>query len=226
VTKQLKTINLFKALVWKFIHKVSSYTGLSKSIKGKNNKIYVKNVYFKNSRIIVRGNNNVISLDEKTKLVNQLIIIYGDNNNIEIGSNCFLKGKKIHIEGDGCLVRVGNKTTIEYAEIAGTEEKSKIVIGKDCMLADDIDVRNGDSHSLVDKKTGKRINFAKDILIGDHVWIASHATILKGVIIGNESVVASGAVVTSSIPNNSIYAGIPAKMIKNGITWERERIKK
>lgn len=51
----------------------------------------------------------------------------------------------------------------------------------------------------------------KPIVIGDNVWIASRATILAGVTIGDNSVVAAGALVTKDIPPNSIAMGVPAK---------------
>ncbi|MDN5284317.1 MAG: acetyltransferase [Mucilaginibacter sp.] len=52
-----------------------------------------------------------------------------------------------------------------------------------------------------------------DVIIEDHVWIASRVTILPGVTIGKGSVIASGAVVTKDIPPMSIAGGIPAKVI-------------
>lgn len=47
-----------------------------------------------------------------------------------------------------------------------------------------------------------------------------NAIILKGVHIGNNSIIAAGAVVTKDVPKNSIVAGVPAKVIKNNITWQ------
>jgi acetyltransferase-like isoleucine patch superfamily enzyme len=52
------------------------------------------------------------------------------------------------------------------------------------------------------------------VIIEDDVWIATRATILKGVTIGHGSVIAAGAVVTKSVPPKSIVAGVPAKVIK------------
>ncbi|MBP2659028.1 MAG: hypothetical protein H6Q69_2060 [Firmicutes bacterium] len=43
------------------------------------------------------------------------------------------------------------------------------------MFSHDVHIRNGDSHSIIDLQTKKRINFSKDIIIGDHVWIAAYA---------------------------------------------------
>ncbi|MBA2585639.1 MAG: maltose acetyltransferase, partial [Chthoniobacterales bacterium] len=51
-------------------------------------------------------------------------------------------------------------------------------------------------------------------IIGDNVWIGMNAVILKGVAIGENSVVAAGAVVTKSVPENCVVAGNPAKIVK------------
>jgi len=54
----------------------------------------------------------------------------------------------------------------------------------------------------------------KEIIIGDNVWIATRATILKGVIIGDGAVVAAGAVVTKDVPPFALVGGVPAKIIR------------
>lgn len=93
------------------------------------------------------------------------------------------------------------------------------------MFAYDIDLRTGDSHSIIDAHTQKRINYAQNIEIGNHVWIASHVSILKGVRISDNSVVATRAVVTKSFEDeNVLIGGTPAKKIKENINWDRQRI--
>jgi acetyltransferase-like isoleucine patch superfamily enzyme len=54
----------------------------------------------------------------------------------------------------------------------------------------------GDSHSILDGDTGKRFNYAEDVLIADHVWIGAGCAILKGALISSETVVGTGSVVT------------------------------
>lgn len=54
----------------------------------------------------------------------------------------------------------------------------------------------------------------KPIKIGDNVWIGSHATILSGVSIGENAIIAAGAVVNRDVPANTIFGGVPAKLIK------------
>jgi acetyltransferase-like isoleucine patch superfamily enzyme len=105
-------------------------------------------------------------------------------------------------------------------------EKSTVTIGEDCMFANDIDIRTGDSHSVIDTLTGERLNPAGDIFISRHVWVAPHTVILKGVNIGENSIVATGAVVTRSCDPGVIIGGNPAKVIKTGVSWKRERIAK
>ena len=56
--------------------------------------------------------------------------------------------------------------------------------------------------------------YPKPIKIGDNVWIGSNATILSGVTIGNGAIVAANAVVTKDVPENTIVAGIPAKVTR------------
>ena len=54
----------------------------------------------------------------------------------------------------------------------------------------------------------------KPVKIGNNVWIGSHATILPGVTVGDNSIIAAGAVVTKDVPANTVAAGVPAKVIK------------
>ena len=56
--------------------------------------------------------------------------------------------------------------------------------------------------------------FPAPVKIGKRVWIGAHATVLAGVVIGDNAIVAAGAVVTKDVPANAVVAGVPAKIIK------------
>ncbi|KAA1181932.1 sugar O-acetyltransferase [Paenibacillus sp. B2(2019)] len=60
----------------------------------------------------------------------------------------------------------------------------------------------------------RNVTYPSPVIIGDNVWIGSNATILPGVKIGDNSVVAAGAVVTKDVPANTVVAGVPAKELK------------
>lgn len=69
------------------------------------------------------------------------------------------------------------------------------------------------NHDLVPAR--RKSMFHAPIVIGNNVWIGAHATILAGVTLGENSVVAAGAVVTKDVPAGAVVAGVPAKIIKN-----------
>lgn len=92
---------------------------------------------------------------------------------------------------------------------------TEIKIGKGCLMARDVVIRDYDGHTI----DLPNYQMAKPITIGDNVWIGYRAMILKGVTIGEGAVIAAGAVVTKDIPPHSIAGGIPARVIKENIHW-------
>ncbi len=200
---------------------------VSKTIRGTGNLFQAEGARLSNVALDIVGGRNRITIGEGCIFYNLKFHIRGSDHVIEIGKNCrFTRGGLIWLEDDGCTLSIGQDTTMVEVMIAVTEPGSKVVIGEECMFANDIDIRVGDSHSVLDTATGKRINFAEDIMIGRHVWIAAHTVILKGVTIGENSVIASGAIVTRSCEPGSILAGNPAKVIRSGVSWQRQRIQK
>jgi acetyltransferase-like isoleucine patch superfamily enzyme len=194
-------------------------------VHGRGNIIKRKGAFLKHVTFDIQGNGNVIEIAPGAVLRNVTFHIIGNQHKLKIGEGChFNRGGVIWFEDENSLLEIGAGTSIEEAHIAVTEPGRKIIIGRDCLLAYDIDIRTGDSHSLLDASTGKRINAAEDVVIGDHVWIAAHTRILKGVRLAKDSVVATGAVVVKpcDIPG-AILGGNPARVIKENITWSKER---
>lgn len=93
------------------------------------------------------------------------------------------------------------------------------------MFSEDVEIRNGDSHSILDlARSSERINSAQPVMIGNHVWIAAHARVLKGAAIPDNCIVANSSVLTSKFTEeHSLYGGVPAKLLKSGINWSRSR---
>ncbi|WP_295511921.1 acyltransferase [uncultured Sulfitobacter sp.] len=81
-------------------------------------------------------------------------------------------------------------------------------------------------HSILDVQSGERLNPPRDIVIGDHVWLAHGVRIMKGAQIGQDCIVGSRAMVFGEIPANSLAVGSPARVVRSGVTWDRRRIPK
>ena len=77
-------------------------------------------------------------------------------------------------------------------------------------------------HPLTPQGRREHIAICIPVRIGNDVWIGGNATILPGVTIGNNVVIAAGAVVTKDVPDNTLIGGVPAKVIK---TIENDIIK-
>jgi acetyltransferase-like isoleucine patch superfamily enzyme len=216
--------NLVKVGRWLFLKERG---GIHKSIRGENFIFQAEEVAFNNVELDVIGNNNQIIIGRGCVLTNVRFRLRGSDHRIEFGERCRIsRGAVIWFEDGDCSLQVGSNTTMVDVHIAVTEPGSKVIVGEDCMFANDIDLRTGDSHSVIDISTGERLNYPGNINIGRHVWIAPHTVILKGVTIGENSIVATGAVVTRSFESGVIIGGNPAKIIKAGVSWVRERISK
>lgn len=181
------------------------------------------------------------TIEKQSKLGSKFLIkVAGNNNSIKIGKECLLTNTDINISGDDnhlmiednvrfmgpCKIIMTGGATLHIkwnAGIRGVEFNLKgasIEVGELCMFSYGITIQNHDSHRIMNPETYEVLNPSKDIVLGKHVWVAQNATILKGCHIGDDSVIGFGSIVTSSCEPGSIMAGIPAKVVKIGITWD------
>lgn len=172
----------------------------------------------------IRGKGNSVIIREGASIKYCRFFIHGNNNKIIIHRNCNLKNVTFWMEGNNNLIEVGENTTTERNVEFAACENTSIRIGSDCMFSHDIYCRTTDSHCIKDKETGERINHAKSINIGNHVWVGMQCLILKGSSIGNNSILAARCMTTkySDCENNIILAGSPARKIKANILWNRK----
>lgn len=89
----------------------------------------------------------------------------------------------------------------------------EIRIGDNCFLAPGVHIYTA-AHPLDAQERISGAEFGKPVAIGHNVWIGGRAVINPGVKIGNNAVIASGAVVTKDVPDNAVVGGCPAKIIK------------
>lgn len=190
---------------------------------------------------------------KKVKKIKGLSVVFGGTDAvIEIGSENIPKFKNCKIYcSSNSLIRFGSSTkeisnifikcginskiiigeefSVNSMVIMNAEPNLKISIGDDCMFSTSIYLRSHDGHTIYNEDTKDVLNFPEDIKIGNHVWFGNGVRVLKGANIPDNSVVGIGSIVTkSSIPSEaksgSIFAGIPAKVLKTGCNWSRKSV--
>jgi acetyltransferase-like isoleucine patch superfamily enzyme len=130
-----------------------------------------------------------------------------------IGSHSFLK-VSFSLNESGKYIKIGKNVGIgEFAHLGGAGGLS---IGDDCIIGPYFSChpenhRFLDNHELIRLQGTER----KGISIGKNCWIGSKVTILDGVQIGDNCVIAAGAVVNTNMPDNAVIGGVPAKVIRN-----------
>lgn len=145
-----------------------------------------------------------------------LLVFVGPHSeikNLTIGG--FNKDNYVHF-GAGNTINTGN--VLIQGDGAG------IFFGHDCMFSTHFHARTSDSHSIFSYETRRRINADRSIQVGDHVWIGRHVNISKGACISDDVILGQGSIVGGKVPRSSCFAGVPAKCLKENVTWERDRI--
>ena len=172
----------------------------------------------------IKGNNNTIIIKKGCRLKKCSFYICGDNNFIELSEYVSGNNAEFYIEDNGNRIICKNNTTFAgRIHLACTEGKT-IMIGNGCLFSSEIVLRTGDSHSVINDK-GERINAAKDIEIGNHVWVGYRTLINKGVQVPDNCIIGTGSVLTHSFSQKGIcIAGNPAGIIKENISWLTERV--
>jgi acetyltransferase-like isoleucine patch superfamily enzyme len=196
------------------------------------------------------GSGNEVALDQRIReRLNGMVRLVGNNNRIEIGPFAFMprsgmrnvinitmtgagnvfvasglgsvNSLHVHFVERGSL-RIGKATTFNAGCEIFLHEPSAIEIGEDCMIAGNVRIHTSDMHAILNVATGERLNPAKDISIGQHVWLGNQVVVAKGVTMGRDSIAAQRALVAKDVPANTLVGGVPARVLKSGVTWSRQ----
>ncbi|WP_414053102.1 sugar O-acetyltransferase [Macrococcus animalis] len=156
-----------------------------------------------NSKITVRAYNNTPEnlADERKKRIKTILGSTKENVTIETDFRCDY-GYNIHV-GENFYAN-HNLTILDVAPVK---------IGDNCMIAPGVHIYTA-THPIdpTERNSGKE--YALPVVIGDNCWIGGRSVINPGVTIGDNVVIASGAVVTKDIPDNVVVAGVPARVIQ------------
>ena len=140
-----------------------------------------------------------------------LLVMNEDARLVCEGSFDIYSGARIYVN-KGATLRLGGGYVNHDLNLSCFEG---ISIGKGVVISENVTVRDSDDHTIV----GSDKPMTQPIVIGDHVWIGMNVTILKGVTIGNGAIIAAGAVVTRDVPENALAGGVPARVLKTGVSW-------
>ena len=179
----------------------------------------------RNCKIHVSGKDHTILIEKGVIMNDTLIEVSGSGNSLKIGKGVkFGHGGHIRIGDNNNLVDLHDGSNFVNVFFSIADNNNKIVVGKDCLFSNQVIIRASDGHSILDENE-KRCNFGKPVTIGDRVWIGYGATVLKGTVIGNDCIVGTESLLSGQeYPDNSVIAGMPAKVVKKGYHWCYKRI--
>lgn len=171
--------------------------------------------------VTFKGKNNRLIIGSNVKLNNIKIIFHGCNGKLEIQDQCSLVGD-FRVVGNGSIT-IGEGTVFNKACWIQSLDNTEVCIGEKCLFAN-VRIRTSDMHSIIDLNTNERINPDASVKIGNRVWVAENVYIYKGVNIGHGSIIGAGSIVVKNIPDNSLAVGIPAKVVKQDVSWDVRRL--
>lgn len=175
------------------------------------------------NNLIINGNVdlNSIAIGSGYKDKKLVVNFLGTNSNVEIGRNCNIQG--VLTVSNNSNISIGDNFSSTGGVTILSRDECKVSIGKDCMFATAILIRTSDEHSIKDLFTDEILNFNEDVTIGDHVWMCDNVLILKGANVGNNSIIGARSLVTGILPDNALCGGVPARVIRENVFWEKPR---
>jgi acetyltransferase-like isoleucine patch superfamily enzyme len=122
------------------------------------------------------------------------------------------------------LVHLGQGVTSNGVNLVAMGEGAAILVGDDCMFSTGVWVKSSDMHAIVDLATDKMVNRngnVGDIEIGRHVWIGQDVLITQGVKVGSGAALGAKSLVRHDVPAQTLWAGVPARQLRENVTWMR-----
>lgn len=199
-----KTFVFMKGIFW---HRhIKKHSKISKIVAGREDylKLNKKSIIDLSGRLILganrygrNGRSSILIMKENT------ILDVRGNFNFMYGADIILFPNSRLTLGDNSFINSDCKVRCH----------ANISIGNNCSISHDFTIMDSDVHYLDGD------NHTAPVTIGDNVWIGTRVTVLSGVHIGDNAVIAAGALVNNDVPSGCLVGGIPARIIKENIVW-------
>jgi acetyltransferase-like isoleucine patch superfamily enzyme len=173
------------------------------------------------SSIECHGEGNVIVLAPNVRLSRVGITVRGSGNLIYIGEDSRLINVTIKAVGEGNTIAIGRDITFESGTLLCERTNRSLLLGDDCMVSNSVIVRTTDHHGIFVRSSGERLNPPADVVVGAHVWLGNGCRINKGTRIGSGTVVGQMAIASGILEPHCIYAGVPARKLRDDVVWSR-----
>lgn len=128
--------------------------------------------------------------------------------------------------GKGCRLDVGKNAIARFSSGYINANSLFVImhgieVGYDCAISWGCQFLDEDFHQVWHGEEPINTEKKNKIVIGDHVWIGSNVSVLKGAVIPDGCIVASGSIVNSQFTTkNALLAGVPARIVKNNVFWK------
>jgi len=155
----------------------------------------------------------IVSLAKSSRIsIGDRVVLCSDSRFTALGVNHPVVLRTLRPQAE---ILIGADTGISGGSICAA---LRVSLGKECLLGANVTIADTDFHAI--KPDGRRYNNnpqdikSTPVCIEDNVFIGTGAVVLKGVIVGKNSVIGACSVLTTRLPNNSIAAGCPAKLLR------------
>ena len=223
------------SMIKKFFQKMLAKNGKTYQIDDRIPNKLLYSIFYRRAVMLVRGyckTGRKVFVGHSTKIVNSNNFVFGKS--VTIDQNCKLDGyssEKIilgdcvkigafstltstsHFSKYGKGLRMGHNSAVgqfaEFGAAGGIEIGDNVIMGSYISF-------HSENHNFLDKSKLIREQgvTSKGIKLGNNIWVGAKVTFLDGCVIGDNSVVAAGAVVNGIFPDDVVIGGIPAKVLK------------